>query len=152
MCVMGHRVPEGVDRKLRDDCALENRLPRAEAGRRVDLRHPAGQPAGNLFAFRSSWSGSGCWFESSEGMPVSVLLCLTALLFIQLSALRRRPKKKSTIKWKEKAMDVVTSTILAVASLREWFPPQTRARGRSTIASLSGRSGSTTCASPHQLM
>lgn len=51
---MGHRVPEGVDRELRDDCALENRLPHAEAGRGVDLRHPAGQPAGNVLAFRSA--------------------------------------------------------------------------------------------------
>jgi hypothetical protein len=61
---------------------------------------------------------------------VSLLFYLIALLFIQLIAFRRQPKKKSSIKWREKAMDVITSVSLAVASLREWFPLQTRACGQ----------------------
>lgn len=77
---------------------------------------------------RSSWPGSGCWFEPSVATPVTILLCMIALLFTTAPAFSGHFKKKSPIVWKGKPMGLISS-ILAVASLREVVPPQTRMRG-----------------------
>ncbi len=61
---------------------------------------------------------------------MSLLFCMIALLFIHYIAISPRPKKKSSINWEEKAMNAITSMFCAVASLREWFPLQTRTSGR----------------------
>lgn len=103
--------------------------PTAEMRRRVGRTVDPLRSRDSVSAFRSSWSGSGCWFEASDGTPVAILFCMIALLFIHTLALSTRPKKKSPINWEEKAMNAMTSTFSAVASLREWFPLQTRASG-----------------------
>lgn len=107
-------------------CGVESELASAIAGRWGRLQRVRRVES---VSFRSSWSGSGCWFEASDGTPVSLLFCMFALLFSHYIAFSPRPKKKSSINWEEKAMNTITSMFWAVASLGEWSPLQTRTSG-----------------------
>jgi hypothetical protein len=53
---------------------------------------------------------------------------MIALLFTNLYAVSRRLKKKPSIKWKGRLMNLISS-VLAVASFREVVPLQTRWSG-----------------------
>jgi hypothetical protein len=53
---------------------------------------------------------------------------MIALHFTNLHAISKRLKKKPTIKWKGKLMNLMSS-VLAVASLREGVPLQTKSSG-----------------------